>query len=373
MKVWSSIANIIAIMLASFLIIAFYQMDVIMAKQFDELRLRYALNYASEAAFMSTLEVYDVGIDYVDMEAVTINPSYCLDTFKSVMCLNYDMSLSEQNFAYIETFMPVAVLLCNDGFYVSSIEEMDDLHDGVAGGNYGLSWNMKKPYNYLLKPDSPINAKNPLYSVTLQSEKWTSVYAEGGQVRIGYGEEYPAGLNRQTILNVVSNKITDEIRVAINKRNAINSNPWKTTFYLPSELTASGINNLNRPSLLIMLQGVDLGRGGRLDAVSLGGVKTEKKRIVVAFTQNGIKYYCYEKQLPEDMLNNVEEFFDDVEEAARAGYNPHYEYLANRFRTATLSAEFSLIEDKDIEDVTSEETDEEIVSIKDNKEGIVLE
>ena len=339
MRVWSSIANIIAIALASFLIIVFYQMDVIMAKQFDELRLRYALNYASEAAFMSTLEVYDVGIDYVDMEAVTINPSYCLDTFKSLMCLSYDMSLSEENFAYIETFMPVAVLLCNDGFYVASIEEINDLEDGNHGGNYGLHWNMKKPYNYVVKPDKPISATNPLYSITLHSEKWSSVYETNGQVRITYGEEYPAGLSKQTILNAVNNKITEEIRVAINKRNMVNSNPWKTTFYLPSDLTASGINNLNRPSLLIMLQGADLGRGGKIDAVSVGGVKTERKRIVVGFTQNGIKYYCYEKQLPESMLENVEEFYDDVEDAARAGYKPHYEYLAQRYRE-TFSGEF---------------------------------
>lgn len=332
MKVWSSIANIIAVLIASFLILVFYQADTIMAKQFDELRLRYALDYATEAAFMSTLEVYDIGIDYVDIDAVNINPSYCLDTFKSLLCLNYDMALSKENFSYIENFIPVAVLLCNDGFYVAQLQEMDDLKDGNIGGNYALHWKMKKPYTYIKEPELNISENNPLYSVNLHSEKWTSVFEKGGSVRIGYGETFPVGINRNKVTTSVTNKITEEIRVAIEERNKMNSKEWDNTFYLPSELTASGVNNLDRPALLVMLQGVDFGKGGEVNAISLGGVKTERKKVVVGFTENGQRYYCYERQLPEDMLENVENFYDDVEEAAMEGYNPHYEYLSRRFR-----------------------------------------
>lgn len=332
MRVWSSIVNIIGVVFLAFLLLMFYNMDNIIDKQFEEMRLRYALDYATEAAFMSTLEVYDIGIDYDDMEAVNINPSYCLDTFKTLICMSYDMSLSDENFSMLENYIPVAVLMCNDGFYVAQMKEVDDRQDNISGGNYELRWNMKKPYAYKKDMTSTVTEANPLYSFNLHSDKWTSVFPKDGSIRIQHGESLPEGISRDDISRGITNRVTEEMNCVIRERNKLNNSKSKSVdsvFYLPSNLTASGINTIDRPALLIMMQNVDFaGKGETINAISLGGVKTERKKVVVGFIEDGVMYYCYEKQLPENKLDLVIDFYDDVEEAADAGYYPHYIYLS---------------------------------------------
>ena len=47
---------------------------------------------------------------------------------------------------------------------------------------------------------------------------------------------------------------------------------------------------------------------------------------------DGNKRYCYESQLPNDLLGNVESFFNSTEEAAKAGYLPAYLYLQMKIK-----------------------------------------
>jgi hypothetical protein len=326
-RVWSTIANIFGIFFLGFYLITFYNLAKLNDKQFEELRLRYVVNYATEAAFLSSLEVYDIGIEYQDLEGVNIDPSYCLDIFKAMVCLNYDMSLSDENFSMLENYIPVAVLMANDGYYVTSMVEVDDIYDNLPGSNYALKLSMKKPYTIKLDEDAPVSQSNPLYAFDLHSENWTSAFSVNGKLQISNGESFPTGINRNTVTRAVTTRITEEINYAIKQRNELYNDNLSTLFYLPSSLTYSGINTLDKPAMLIMMQNVDFACSERINAVSLGGVKVDRKRNVVGFVENNRRYYCYETQLPQTAVNSVVDFYNDVEDAAEAGFYPHFVYL----------------------------------------------
>ena len=168
-------------------------------------------------------------------------------------------------------------------------------------------------------------------------DSWCSVEETiiGGTMGVKYdqGNEAIPGVTKDMIRKVVSETITREITKGIIARNRVieySKEPYN--FFIPSELTKTGINPIVKPSLIIMLQGVDFASSVKVDAMSVGGVTTDRKRVVVGFIQDGYKYYCYERQLPEDIISLSKEFFNNVEQAAQAGYHPHYEYLGNRIR-----------------------------------------
>ncbi len=338
MKVWSAIFNLFAVVLIAFLLILFYRTDAVNTRQFEELRLRYAMDYATEAAFRATIGVDDIGIDYTDIDNVQINPSLALETFKAVISLNYDMSLSEENMMHIENFIPTGVLFTRDGYYILELSETDSTPksvslggDGVTGGEWSLKWSVKYPYK--------MEKGNYLYAVSLnpvQDEEWTRVEKGTGQILDGKAFTDPiygyTGLNAKEIKTEISKIVMEDINYAINNRNYYNTTNAKMgTFYLPVASQAkTSINNVRRPTLMMFMQGVDFAGEQPIDGASVGGVMTVRKKVVIGFRDNntGLEYYCYEKQLSklQDEYPGKYtpiKFFDTMEEAAREGYEPH--------------------------------------------------
>lgn len=320
MKTWSPIVALLGVLVLFFLLIVFYKTDTMMERDFENIRLRYAVDYASAAAFQSTLEAEDIGLDYTDLDSVTINPTTCLDTFKSLMCLSYGMSMSAENFALLENYIPTAVLATNDGYYIASMQEIDTTPmDTTKGGEYKLTWSLKKPY--------AIERGNTLYATNLANESWTSVEdSSSGGVVIQQGDTYEGGIDAKEIIKAVNHKISGDISYIVRERNKVsNKIGLDNLFFSPSEVTQSGINAITKPTLLIMMQGVDFAGSQQLSTVSVGGFKTIHKSVVLGFTDvDGIKYYCYEHQATPEQLDNAEDFFNSVEEASQAGYYPHY-------------------------------------------------
>lgn len=330
MKTWSVVFNIFAVLILIMLLVVYYNNAVVIEKEFQEIRLKAAVSYSAEAAFLSTIEVEDIGIEYINLDAVVINPGDCLDVFESMMCLNYNMSPSEENKALIEEHIPVAVLACNDGYYITTLAEIDTTPDnGVMGNEYGLRWSIKKPYT--------INRDDTLYAVNLRNESWVSVRENNGNIEVKDGITRPFGATsqeyRNIILREINSQITRDMLYQIDKTN-INRKGWDYTFYLPPMQTSTGINPIQKTSLLILLQGVNFASTHRIDVVNIAGLTTVRKKVVIAFIdpETNIKYYCYEGQLPETLMNYVENYYNNVEEAAMAGYKPHYEYLQKRIK-----------------------------------------
>lgn len=308
-------------------------------RQFEELRLQYAVDYAVEAAFASALEGGNLEISYQDLQNVKINPSNVLDVFKSVLALSYDMSLSEENLEQMDLYISSAVLAVADGYYIATLQEVDTGRlSPQRGGEYQLRWGLKKPYaipytGVTMTRDGQIPDK--YISFNLSTDQWILARQNGNDLELRRGENftelsllYGIAPSREEIIARINQMIMDDINYHIRERNAFYSRHHSRDFvYLPAQVNAEGVNPIQKPSLFITLSNVDFAGTQKLNIRSVGGYTLAKKKRVLAFVKDGVKYYCYESQLPESELHLVERFFNSIDEAALAGYRPHVDYL----------------------------------------------
>ncbi len=316
MKIWAAIFNVFAVLILIVLLAIYRNVSITSEKQFNELRLKQAVEYSAEAAFWSTLETEDISIEYQDMNAVVINPYRSLEVFEELMCLNYNVPPSSENKKHIESFIPVAVLACNNGYYITSLEEIDTTPtNGVAGKEYGLKWSIKKPYTI-------VNGITT-YAVNMSNNTWTSARQDGSNLIIEDGVDL---FDKDTIIRTINNQITKDMQYQIDKINA-NKKSSEIKFYLPMTQTTSGVNPITKPSFMIFVQGVDIASTKKLDAINVSGSRTIRKKVILGFTVGANNYYCYEGQLPEALIPNIKEFYTSIEEAAANGYYPYFEYL----------------------------------------------
>lgn len=303
----------------------FYIQTGTMIKEYDTHRLNIAINYSAEAAFMETLSVGDVDVSYMNMSDVVLDPTYCLEIFESMMCLNYGMSDSPENRFYIENCIPTAVLACNDGYYITILS---DINDGIDGQEIGFKWSVKLPYT--------IEFPNGEIAVNLNSEEWVKATQEAnGSLTLLNGNSYADNavsglLSKSVVKRSINSTLTNAIARNIDLVSKIRGDV-SYDIYLPATQTAAGLNDISSPSLLILIQGADFSGQAKVDEAVIAGLKTVKKVSLIGFTDSdGKKRYCYESQLPSNLLGNVITFFNTTEEAAVAGYIPSYEYMQKR-------------------------------------------
>jgi len=319
MKVWSAIFNFFAVFLLFFMLISFHLVDLSMDRSFQELRLRYAVDYATEAAFLEALGGADVGLDYLDLTDVLLAPGESLRVFTTLLAKSYGLAVTDDNLTHLSNFIPVAILATNSGYYVASMQEVN--RPAGTGGLHKLSWGIKRPYT--------VTVGNITYAVNLLNDEWISARELGGTtIELLEGRELPMGVSREIIDLNVSRSITSSVNHAISERNRLNTSLlWEYTFFMPTDITAAGIHNVDYPSLIVILQGADFAGSRRLNSVSVGGFRVERQTTVLGFTEGGIRYYCYEGQLPSHLIGSVVDFFNSVEDAARAGFSPHPIFL----------------------------------------------
>jgi hypothetical protein len=311
-------------MILMMLIVVYYNTATVIDREFQEERLRLAVDYAAEAAFQTSLTVEDLGMEYLDMSNVTVNPGNCLDIFKSVLCLNYNMSASEENLAHLDNYIPTGVLCGNNGYYILTMSEDDTTPtNGVKGGEYCLRWSVKKPYT--------VRIGNTYYAVDIRRGSWVSVRDNGGNLEVSEGTSLPYGIDKDGVLRLVNTRIAQDMLYEIQRRN-FNKEAWEYKFYLPPVQTTSGVNPITGPSLLIFVEGVDFASPVKVDAVSVAGFKTIRKKVVIGYKDpsTGRKYYAYEGQLPSSLLLYADNYYNDVEDAAKAGYAPNYDFIQKK-------------------------------------------
>lgn len=324
-------------------------------KQFNEIHLRTVVDYATEAAFIASMQGGNLGISYQDLQSVQIEPQNALTTFKSAVALSYDMSVNPENLRMLDHYISSAVVALSDGYYIATMEEITTDGNLTDGGEYGLMWGLKKPYSIGYGP-------NRYVAYSLGTEDWVLAQKESdGSLKMDYGETFDAldftynipdydyndntdadgkeGPDRKQKLRReintrINTLITQDINQNIKERNEKYKQIESQSFvYLPSQTTSSGINRINKPSLFITMSGVDFAGSQKLSATSVGGLTVIEKRRVLGFLEDvdgdgtPEKYYCYETQIPAGLP--VEQFYNSVEEAALAGYRPHVDYLRN--------------------------------------------
>lgn len=313
MKAWSAIFNLIAVMMLIFMLVIYLNYTKVIRRDFDQARFNQAVEYATEGMFQKTIEVEDIDTDYSDMYAVEINPSDSLDIFESIMCFNYNMSPSEENKKHIENFMPTAVLSTNDGYYIAQWIE-----------DHGLHWSLKYPYY--------IDIGDKSYTVNLHREKWMSG-TEAGNFKVSVGSGYESGITMEEVLTAANNQINLAMISEIERKND-NGNTFNFKFFLPSETTERGVNPIQGPSVLLFMQGVDFASTERMNSIAVSGYKTVNRANVVAFIENGRKFYCYESQMDPNLISlgvyDIVDTYRTIEDAALDGYSPHFDLLTKK-------------------------------------------
>lgn len=373
MKVWNAIFNLFAVLIIAIMIIVINKIETTNLKQFEEVRMSYAIDYATEAAFRSCISTDTVGTDYIEsgLEEVRVNPTLVLDTFCNVLCMSYDLSRGDENFNLIKQSIATSVLCGIDGYYVLEPVEVDtDPYDVVLGGEYDLKWGIKRPY--LLRTDEDrlfaLNIVNeqtieynmdrtaappeidPSGNVLINDDApalvFRTEYDEGGvgaesvdDLNPGSASYGPTGITEEMKLQAVSEMITEDINIAINKRNLNTTGTKTNSFYMPASNSLTAINQIKSPTLIVLFQDSEFLNGYHLDAVSVGGNRVRVRTHVIGFTIPSSEdpteeYYCFAgQQLGEDKYGETKPAiqiiarFDTMHEAAEAGFSPHFYFL----------------------------------------------
>lgn len=358
MKVWSAIFNIIAVIIIAMIIIVINKIDATNQRQFEEIRLSYAVDYAVEASFRASIATDSIGTDYVagGLEEVKLNPTLVLDTFYNVLSLSYDKSMSEDNFEKIKQSIVTGVMCAVDGYYILEEVEVDNNpYDVIIGGEYDLRWGVKRPYLVYNEIGDRLFAANLVNQKTIEyipKEKqilvkptddlpssliYRATYNSDTGDDIGKGT---TGLTSEIVKHSISKLITEDINYAIHIRNLNTTNKKINSFYLPTSESMTAINELKSPSIILLFQDSSFLNGYNLDVTSVGGTRVKTKSNVIGFTIAGSSelYYCYAgQQLGKDKEGNQKRSinivarFDTLHEAALAGYKPHFDFLSYPF------------------------------------------
>lgn len=333
MRVWLPIFNLIAIVILGFTIVIFFNIYNSMNVDFEQLRFNKAVEYSTELAFLNALSIEDIDTDYTTLGNVIVNPGNTLDLFSTMMCVNYDMSLYDYNRLYVQDAIDIMVLASGDGFYVTQLLEDDSTpNDNIDGNEYYLKWSPKIPYY--------VNVGNEVYAVDLQNR--TAMGVSTNLYNINKPEDIidikdisEIGNIEDNLSELVNNQINKVILYELDRKRNKLDRAFEYKFTLPGKTTKSGVNPINGPGILVLMNSKKfLGIDG-IDTISVSGFKVIKKVNVLAFkdSSTGIKYYCFEGQMdPEDIGTKyvIEDYYKSTYEAAYDGYKPHFGLLANK-------------------------------------------
>lgn len=358
MKGWSTMFNLIGVAIILLMLQCIYVQWDAWDKDFDTARLSYQSDYATEAGFIKSMSSGNLGISYDDLTGAELSPEKTLYGFEIVMCIGYDKVPNEENIDKVNSLIETSVLACSDGYYITPINKNNFERKELA-----YEWTNKIPY-VIKKNDmstsliNSITSKSVMKTNELDSALFTM---QGSDVRIidnsksdvsfeSVGSVGISKSDRNLILSIINRQlngaIIDNIVNLQNENGEINHK-----FYLPSEQTSSGINEVNSPSLLVILNGKGFETNGYINKTVMSGYKLIRKMYVIGYSYQdknedgslkpGIKYnYCYETQLPEGYETgtdtrgpiNVLKFFTSVDKAAMEGYLPDLAYLQHRIR-----------------------------------------
>lgn len=351
MKVWSIIFNVFGI-LVLFMFGAYYiNISEVVDAEFQQLRYEYAVRQATEAMFLSTLQAEDIQLDYTTMDYISIDSSEAIEIFDRVMCFNYDMSPSDENFALINQNIAACAIAGYDGFYITEMVESDEIEDnGTTVDGYSLRFSPKIPY-YL-------DTGNQTYAIDTYRKTYIAMQNNNHSANptIYYdGLTLPAGVSEEDVTLAINTQIRGRLLNEIaSSDNALMHDFEQLRMYFPEDTTSTGVNPFGVPGIIVIMHGAEFAGTEGASTMAVAGYKVVTKTNVIAFTdtRTNRSYYCYESQLRDEEKTSdsggiavggtfgpfkIENYYDSIQEACMnvsptsgRHYDPYYDILVRK-------------------------------------------
>ena len=291
-------------------------------KELGQLRLSYAIDHAGYAAAQAMLKTPDLGMDYTNPNYEKVDPNIALDTFLTVMCINYDMTPTDSNKKLIaNNYVPMAAVAGVDGYYIATprlIKNSVNSPEGaIKNGDWDLIFGMKMPYTY--------KYNGTAYALNMTMNNCLALSGGSLTKEAGLPPTSTGILSQQEAWRVINSEVSTDMAYTLDKANQ--SDPgWSNSFFIPSEVTTfSGVNPIKGPTFMALVENLKLDTSTSINAFSVAGTKIIGVRAVVGYTRNAIKYYCYADEAPSTAV--IEHTFSTVKEAASAGYYFDTQYM----------------------------------------------
>lgn len=281
----------------------------------EEFRLKKVMNYCIDAATDEMLTSGDLGMDYASWGKLSVDPELAADTYAATFCMNYKILANQANKELVQlAYTKLFVVCAYDGYYVYEAQQID------ADGTNKFVSTPKLPYKTKIGNDH--------YAFNLGLvDCWRFTSANRLQ-------KVKCPISEKEVLKLINQQVSDDFAYRLDQQY---EQGWTRSLYLPFEVTTmSSTNPINRPSVLAIVDDVDLTSAKQISAFGVGGAHITQARAVAAYTRNGNKYYSYADLLPKDVFTAtnpdgtktfIENMYMTCEEAAKAGYHHDSLYM----------------------------------------------
>lgn len=301
---YSVLGYFVAMMYLALLVVVTYTYQGNSEREFEEIRLQRAVNVSVDAAIEDILMAHP----NVDLFNMVVDPDRVSDVFFNTFLISYDMAQSEENKQTLYTYVPLLVLLLDDGFYVGQGGYTDD------GTHWDWRWSDKIPFT--------LYEGNNVWALRISNEN-VRRYNWNYPTDSSYFEFEISYPDKKVSDRIIAQHIMSVVASYINQANEA-SRSFSNQFYIPAEFIAEyQAANIQGPTLMAFMQNVDLFSRKPIEAFGIGGAQLQLLRRVVAWTDgSGNKWYCYHDQYA-GALGDVEQQYRDIYTASLDGYKPY--------------------------------------------------
>ena len=271
-------------------------------RQLEEYVLTFAIDYSTDAAVEEMLEMSHLGQDYADKGKTNADPEVALTTFLNMMCMNYDLPLTDTARMQIESgYIPIFCVAAYDGYYIY-------LPRADREGGWYLQGSQKIPYAY--------EVGDKYYALNLGAE--TAYLLQNGKLTRVTLESH--GISVDEVYRQINTRVSDDLMYRFQE----NTGRGSEFVYIPSNMTTiKQVNAIQSPTVMAFIDGWDFKSNRAVSAFSIGGARVESARMVAGYEIVGAdgvvtKFYSYADLLPDNA--HIINMFTSVEEAARNGY-----------------------------------------------------
>lgn len=277
-------------------------------------------SYFNDVLDDAAFDVASCMVEYDSAGAVYINKDHAVDIFFQSLAAGF--GISEAQARELSIFVPVILISCEDGFYISYQEQTSISSQKI----YVRNWTDKMPFStqdddgyiYSFSLGEKKDYVRVFDSLTLQSYfgHYKDVYSQTNASCLADSEVFER-VRKSTINDCIQTKM----EYYINHHNMIAKRYGLSySFYLPSNDSQSWLRSIDAVSFLYLFQGYpyNSGNSGYYNRVALAGAKVYKADDYVV----DISTMTYHKKDCDKINRNFAAAYSSREECAMQGAYP---------------------------------------------------